>query len=88
MKSTDRYYKNERLRASEYAERLHPDNPEARQTAFEARFEALKARAIQNEQDRANGIVKRRKSVPAVCYETGRFRRGCAGFGYIQNRIG
>ena len=37
--NTDRVFKNERLRASEYAERLHPDNPEARQTAFEARYE-------------------------------------------------
>lgn len=81
--SSSRTYPTERRKAWEYAERMAPNDPDAQQKHFEKRFAELVEKADKHMLQRAQGGTGKR-SIKAVSFETGRFKRGCSGFGYFN----
>lgn len=81
--SSTRTYPGERRKAWAYAEKMAPNDPEAQQKHFDKKFKQLcdEADKLYNVRQQGGSGKHPRQ---AVSFETGRFRRGCSGFGYFN----
>ena len=81
--SSTRTYPTERRKAWDYAERMAPNDPEAQQKHFDKKFKELVEKADKLYLTRRQGGSGNHPR-QAVSFETGRFKRGCSGFGYFN----
>lgn len=78
-----RTYPAERRKAWAYAERMAPNDSEQQQKHFDKRFAELVKEADAKYKVRLQGGSGNHPR-QAVSFETGRFKRGCSGFGYFN----
>ena len=81
--SATRTYPAERRKAWAYAERMAPNDPVQQEKHFEKRFAELVKKADELYKIRQQGGSGKHPR-QAVSFETGRFKRGCSGFGYFN----